>query len=390
MKLSCLFILFFTLAMATSLHAQGPLTPPGPPAPGMKSLDQIYANVDEAKDARIPLMEGSPGVMTGENGGFTISEPGSYYLTQNLDVTTGDAVQLNANGITFDLNGYTISSTSPSPSGSAVRVQGSRIKVANGHIVSQTLYAPSDFGNQFTGSGFYYGIYSSASDGSNVHVHSVTVKGCRSSGIYFSHIESAVVESCSVQTSSSVGIRAGTIKNCYARETMLAAINGLIIENCRGKSIRGDGIRGETVVNSYGHSDGFHSSSHGIQAITVQNSVGFATHQTGGSGISATNVSNSHGESASTSSGSHGISARSVSGSRGIAEGGNGISASLVTNSSGYAEATGRHGIKGNVVSYCQGETRNTAAYTYGIKAVRAIGCYALGGESITNKYLMP
>src|SRR4051794_7591582 len=73
------------------ITAQGPLTPPGPPAPTMKSLDQI--------EPRTPI-SALP---------FTISSPGSYYLTGNLTATAdGNAITISADNVTIDLNGFTL------------------------------------------------------------------------------------------------------------------------------------------------------------------------------------------------------------------------------------------------------------------------------------------
>ena len=100
----------FVIAAVAALFAQGPLTPPGAPAPTMKTLAQI--------EARTPIA--GPGAVT-------ISASGSYYLTTNINVATGDAITITADNVTLDLNGFTISSTAPVPgSGTAILLSGGR------------------------------------------------------------------------------------------------------------------------------------------------------------------------------------------------------------------------------------------------------------------------
>src|SRR5438270_7273607 len=80
-----------------SIFAQGSLTPPGAPAPTMKSLDQI--------EARTPIAGGTSAVTIGS---------GSYYLTGNLTIssTSTNGVTVSASNVTIDLNGFTL--TGPS------------------------------------------------------------------------------------------------------------------------------------------------------------------------------------------------------------------------------------------------------------------------------------
>ncbi len=117
--------IIITLALACSaaptLLAQGPLTPPGPPGPLMKTLDQV--------EPRTPI-----GTLP-----FTISSPGSYYLTTNLNAGGGNGITIAAGDVTLDLMGFEISEGA----GSGITVAGAlpNLTVRNG-----TLRRWSDWG----------------------------------------------------------------------------------------------------------------------------------------------------------------------------------------------------------------------------------------------------
>ncbi len=82
---------FATLCSASpAVFGQGSLTPPGAPAPTMKSLAQI--------EPRTPV-----------SGPTTITNAGAYYLTTNLVGTAGqNGINLNADDVTLDLNGFAL------------------------------------------------------------------------------------------------------------------------------------------------------------------------------------------------------------------------------------------------------------------------------------------
>jgi hypothetical protein len=71
--------------------AQGSLTPPGAPAPTMKTLAQI--------EPRTPIAS-LP---------FTITNAGSYYLTTNLVGTSGtNGITIASGNVTLDLEGFAL------------------------------------------------------------------------------------------------------------------------------------------------------------------------------------------------------------------------------------------------------------------------------------------
>ncbi len=141
------------LALPALAFAQGQLTPPsdafsgGAPAPTMKSLDQI--------EPRTPLHDGAPGVTQNANGGFTISQPGSYYLTGNVTVASGDGIVITGNDVSLDLRGFTIATTAPDAEGCGILLPGSPagIAIANGRILGTVTFD----GSVYSSSGFQYG-----------------------------------------------------------------------------------------------------------------------------------------------------------------------------------------------------------------------------------------
>ena len=73
--------------LVPAARAQGPLTPPGAPGPTMKTLAQM--------EPRVAIT----------NVPYTITQPGSYYLTTNF-ATAGSGVIIQANRVTVELMGF--------------------------------------------------------------------------------------------------------------------------------------------------------------------------------------------------------------------------------------------------------------------------------------------
>ena len=113
-----------TLLAFPRLFAQGDLTPPpGPPMPTMKTLDQLDAKLE----TRTPI-SALP---------FTISQPGSYYMTGNLMGVAGqDGITIAASDVTLDLMGFALTGVAGSLKG--VRISGGAFNIAvrNGTVRS--------------------------------------------------------------------------------------------------------------------------------------------------------------------------------------------------------------------------------------------------------------
>ena len=112
----------------STLFAQGSLTPPGAPAPTMKTLDQV--------EPRTPIdATHTPG---DADSLFKITQPGSYYLTANVTgVNAKYGVEIAASGVTLDLNGFDLVGVPGSLDGVAVTpLNAVNINVRNGSVRS--------------------------------------------------------------------------------------------------------------------------------------------------------------------------------------------------------------------------------------------------------------
>jgi hypothetical protein len=235
------------------VRAQGSLTPPGAPAPTMKTLAQI--------EARTPIASAP----------FTIASSGSYYLTTNLTVSAGNAITINANNVRLDLNGFTISSTeNPATLGCGILLGGNgavtNITIVNGFI--QSGVTNNNVGI-FSGSGLGYGI--SGAFAICTRVSGVSVSGCLVNGIELG-VGNSVVESCTVNTAGTYGIVAQSVFDSTAVNCETCAVYAATANNCSGMSPTAGGI--------------------GIYAFIANNCVG---NTTGGIGVSASTANNCYG-----------------------------------------------------------------------------------------------
>jgi hypothetical protein len=362
----------------STLFAQGSLTPPGAPAPTMKTLDQI--------EARTPISSVP----------FTISQPGSYYLTKNLNVTGGDAITINANQVTLDLNGFTVSSTAPSATGSGIQLAANLadITILNGRIKGGV----TNNGGVFNGPGFANGIKYSAGLLANVRVAGVSVSGCLNYGIY---LNTGVVESCTVQTVGNYGIVASSIShstavgcgndaifadnaaNCYGFSSSSYGVHATSAENCRGASSSSIGLDALTANNCYGSS----GSGYGISVLTANNCFGSSTN--GGGGLRADSANNCEGQANGVNPG---LLARSANNCVGInTANGTGLDVSSVATSC-YGQSNSGTGLHSLVIAIgCHGYSVGAGI---GLSAFTADICRGTNGggvsESVTHPHNMP
>ena len=367
----------------SALHAQGSLTPPpGVPMPTMKTLAQI-----ESRTA-----------IDGSSTPVVLSQPGSYYLTTNLTVSSGNAITIATSGVTLDLNGYTLSSTAASATAYGIQISGGLqdITIMNGHIRGGV----TNSGGVYAGSGFQYGISYTVTAPRNTRVVGISVSGCLNSGIILGQERATVVESCTARTVGGNGIEADVIRACVAVDCGNTALSGGHVSDSRGESTgSGYGISAINVQNSQGSStssygiyatrstlncQGISSSGDGIYAVSAQNCYGITT--SGNYGLRAENAQNCHGDNNSGTYGIYAANAQNCMGHCGV-DGLYGMKALIAQGCHGLADGGGTGLYATEVAIGCSGYS----SAGVGLQALIANSCHVSHGTiSITHKYNMP
>jgi parallel beta-helix repeat protein len=248
---------FCPLVCSKSLLAQGSLTPPGAPAPTMKSLDQVQP--------RTPISS-LP---------YTISASGSYYLTKNLAAAGGTAgITVSADNVTIDLCGFALTSDgSGSVAGINVPSTQTNLCVRNGTVSGWH----NDCIEAFNA---YYSVFE------NLSLRGSTNSNGLKAGV------SSTVKSCTATFNSSfgIGVNGGsTVLGCVcdSNGNGIDASRGSIVLDCTCSGSSGSGISTAdscTIVNC---SAVYNT---GGNIITGQScTVAHCTVNSGGTGIQTSN-----------------------------------------------------------------------------------------------------
>jgi Right handed beta helix region len=211
--------LFLTLALAPLALGQGALTPPGAPAPTMKTITQI--------EPRTPVSSAP----------CTISSPGSYYLTTNLVGTSGNnGITISSSHIVLDMEGFALTGVSGSSSGIYIGSTCTNVTVRNGSISGWGVCGVYSSGQgvlleQLHASGnTSFGLDTASGS---------TVRDCTAvrNGDFGIYASGSVVSGCAASRNAIYGINAAysTVANCQADGNTNTGIHAYYctVENCQ-------------------------------------------------------------------------------------------------------------------------------------------------------------
>ncbi len=231
------------MVSAGSLFA-GPLNPPaGPVTSSMKALSEVEPRT--AINAT-----NTPG---DANSVFKITQAGSYYLTSNLSVGSGQVgIEIAANSVTIDLNGFVITGTTGSFHGvstvgqplHSITVRNGTIRQMGGNGVSLLAAVPSNFTN-LNGLVIEDLVIKSCDSGISTDsgiVRNCVISDCDAWGIYgFGWTSGDVlVDGCvaSNNTLDGISVGNGTVRGCLSRSNGSNGIsvgNTGIIQSCHSE-----------------------------------------------------------------------------------------------------------------------------------------------------------
>ena len=245
---------FVALVLAPRLRAQGVLTPPGAPAPTMKTLDQI--------EPRTPInATNTPG---DADSLFRITQPGSYFFTGNITGVTGKhGIEVAASNVTIDMHGFELVGVPGSLSGFDLNNDaiGGLVGIAIFNGTIRNWGNDGILGNQ-SGTDHFHHLHIASVGGFGININTGTiinhcrVTGCGQGGISTSN--NVIITDTVADGNTGTGISAGTDSQIRGCDCETNSGNGIqtfsgIVENCSTTANGGAGI-------SAGNSGNVHNS----------------------------------------------------------------------------------------------------------------------------------
>lgn len=224
--------LLIAMSLCAGTAKAGPLTPPvGAVGSTMKTLAEV--------EPRIAInLTNTPG---DSNSLFRITQPGSYYLTGNVNGVAGKAgIEIAASHVTVDLNGFALTG-----------VAGSFAGVVDSHSVTGIVVS-----NGLVRGWGASGVLFNSPESLDITIRDVRSSANSSCGFLITN--GARVENCSASSNAFAGFTLGhesVAIGCDARGNSTAGFeigNGSVMENCRSSRSGTVGIQtgvGVTVAN---------------------------------------------------------------------------------------------------------------------------------------------
>ncbi|AQT66980.1 hypothetical protein STSP2_00118 [Anaerohalosphaera lusitana] len=251
---------FAVVVLSAFLFFNGPvfagsLEPTSPPGPTMKTLDEIEPGIPISQED-LPLV---------------IDQPGTYYLTENLQYnqTLGTAISINYTSAVLDMNGYTLRGMNTGTAHGVATYRADAVEIRNGSVSNFSIGV---FGDFFTDNCRLTDLNVSGNINRGISLgggHGNLVRRCTASfngqaGIYA--YSSTTITECMASNNAGQGITGGisnTVRNCIVKDNKwrgIAVGDHSIIEGntCmnnidvgiyvgKGSVVRGNCVKGSSV-----------------------------------------------------------------------------------------------------------------------------------------------